>query len=118
MALQELGQLHGAAGHLPGLGLLGLAREQIRVPVDHHRGARPGRHHHRVRPTEGLQRLPRHRAGLLGMPQLHPGCPQQVCARGITTSTPTRSSTVAAARDTDGAIASARHVRMSIARIA
>ena len=53
-----------------------------------------------------------------GCPELHPGCPQQVCARGTTTSTPTRSSTVAAARDTDGAIASARQVRMSIARIA
>ena len=53
-----------------------------------------------------------------GWPALHPGWPQQVWRRGTTTSTPARSSTVRAARATEGATMSARQVRISRARIA
>jgi len=53
-----------------------------------------------------------------GCPELHAGCPQQVWPRGTRTTMPACSSTVRAARATEGATMSDRQVRMSMTRMA
>ncbi len=114
----ELGQLERAPGHREGGLLLGPPGEELGVAVAHHRRAGARGHDHRVVAREGREGGARHRAAPgRDAPTTSPADRSRSGARGTATSTPARSSTVRAARQTDGAITSDRHVRMSIARI-
>ena len=106
-------------GHRARRLLLGRPGEELGVAVAHHRRARAGGHHHRVVAREA-PRAPRRatRRACSGWPD----DPARLAAAGLRArdrhlDARRAPAPCAAARQTDGATTSDRHVRMSIARI-